>query len=429
MYTFAESIIKTFRDMQKTWKLIMACMTLACASLVMGCGSDDSSSESSIDNPVEENANEPDGSLQDAEAAKTKLNTLGKELVSKVSANDFEDLTVVIDAFNDLGKSSTKALINGDGYSVSNILAAAKGDLKALYAMTRATETYRASEYYGTWTYDETNDDWEQTENQSGKAVATFPAEGSTVTVTVTCSGDETAYTNTEEGITVYIPAQTDATIEWKGNTLAKISIGISNISATSPYAADINATVTVASKYAITASISANSSAVTANTKLTANGETLIEGKAVVGGQNITSEDENIEFEERVNTAEGQVIVLDDAYFTMQCSDVKSLINTIDNITDGSSQTSATAKAAALNQYITGNLRYKSQTAASATIGFEAYIEYQSSTREYWDTQAIITFGDGSKTTFDNLDGDTAFDSFVESLEALIDEFADLIN
>ena len=91
--------------MKKTWKFIMTCVAIACASLVLGCSDDDTNSngdDTEINNPVEPNPEEPEGSLKDPEKAKEKLNTVGKELVAMVDADDFKDLTTVANALSKL---------------------------------------------------------------------------------------------------------------------------------------------------------------------------------------------------------------------------------------------------------------------------------------------------------------------------------------
>lgn len=48
-----------------------------------------------------------------------------------------------------------------------------------------------------------------------------------------------------------------------------------------------------------------------------------------------MTSDSEEISFEERFNNAEAQAILLDDAYITMKCNDVKSLKQRLDEDED----------------------------------------------------------------------------------------------
>lgn len=178
-----------------------------------------------------------------------------------------------------------------------------------------------------------------------------------------------------------------------------------------------------------------------------------------------MTSDSENITFEERFNNAEAQAILLDDAYITMKCSDVKSLSQRLDedeytypqnpeNATkeeaikiykDFNTQQQADAEALAtdISKYLTGDVRFVSQTNPSANLGFQGYIDdsydpywWNESTWEplgfdieYWEVEPIAVFSDGSKMSFDNLDGENSpFRGFIDSLEDLIDAFGKLV-
>lgn len=458
--------------MKKTWKFIMTCVAIACASLVLGCSDDDTNSngdDTEINNPVEPNPEEPEGSLKDPEKAKEKLNTVGKELVAMVDADDFKDLTTVANALSKLLEEDD--YVNeepGYGAYAQKILSAARGNMGALYTMPRVT--HQASEYYGTYEY--ANGEWTWTENPSlGKFVAKFPAEGKDAIITATCSGSETDFIY--DGETFKIPAKAEASIVWNSNTLAKVEVATANLGTTSPYKADVDAKVTIG-KYIVTAFVRANSTEVTANSKITIDGKEAVIGKAVVGGQNITA-DSDLEFEERVNTAEGQAIILDDAYITIKCDDVKSFAAVLDEDDEYTSETwkpltkdeqiakveannkkqhdKATGDATDYAKYLKGDLRFKSQKEASATLGFQPYKDYSYEAFweeyklngdgnyewvrshplgidwEYWEVEAVAVFSDGSKMSFDNLDSDNSpLKGFINSLEDLIDSFGKLL-
>lgn len=470
--------------MKKTWKFIVVCMAIACASLVTGCSDDDTKNngdgdDTEIDSPVVPDPDEPEGSLQNPEKAKEKLNTIGKELVNMVNTNDFKDLTTVANALSSLLKEDDRIDEGPDyGSYARKILAAARGNMSALYTMTRVT--HQASEYYGTYEY--ADGEWKWTENSSlGKFVAKFPVEGKDAVLTATCSGGETDFTYDSE--TYKIPAKAEANITWKNNTLAEVEITTANLGTTSPYKADVDATVTVG-KYIITAAVKANSTTVTANSKITIDGKEAVIGKAVVGGQRIT-EDSELGFEERINTAEGQVIILDDAYITLKCDNVKDFAAVLDDDDDENEKwqpltkdqqiakvnahnekekSEATQKATDYANYLKGDLRFKSQTEASATLGFQSYKDNDYSYEayweeietdengnflkddygdyrhlgshplgidwEYWDVEAIAVFSDGSKMSFDDLDSkNSPFNEFITSLEDLIDSFGKLLD
>lgn len=127
--------------MKKTWKLAMICMAIASVSLMAGCGDDnnpDNPEEGEIDNPVVSNPEEPDGSLQEPEKAKAKINEVGKELVSMVNANDFKDLATIADALSALSDEPYYGYENADyQHRASNLIAATRGDMDALYALSR----------------------------------------------------------------------------------------------------------------------------------------------------------------------------------------------------------------------------------------------------------------------------------------------------
>lgn len=174
-----------------------------------------------------------------------------------------------------------------------------------------------------------------------------------------------------------------------------------------------------------------------------------------------MTSDSEEISFEERFNNAEAQAILLDDAYITMKCNDVKSLKQRLDEDEDtypeipenateeeiikiykdfnAKQQADAEALATDISKYLTGNVRFVSQTTPSANLGLQGYIDYSYPfgyneeeviiNVEYWEVEPIAVFNDGSKMSFDNLDGeDSPFRGFIDSLEDLIDAFGKLV-
>lgn len=454
--------------MKKTWKLAMICMAIASASLMAGCGDDnnpDNPEEGEIDNPVVSNPEEPDGSLQEPEKAKAKINEVGKELVSMVNANDFKDLATIADALSALSDEPYYGYENADyQHRASNLIAATRGDMGALYALSRTT--YQASEYYGTYEYDTKEREWVWTEGTpSDKFICRFPAENEIVEVTVESKGGETDFNI--DGDTYKIPAEVNGNIVWKGKTLATANVKTSNLKNTAPYEADVNAEVKVGDKYVVTAQVSVKDKVATAYSEVNIDGKKAVIGKGVINGQNMTSDSEEISFEERFNNAEAQAILLDDAYITMKCSDVKSLSQRLDedeytypqipeNATkeeaikiykDFNTQQKADAEALAtdISKYLTGDVRFVSQTNPSANLGFQGYIDYSyeaywwnESTEnseplgidvEYWETEPVAVFNDGSKMSFDNLDGENSpFRGFIDSLEDLIDAFSKLV-
>lgn len=334
----------------------------------------------------------------------------------------------------------------------------------ALYALSRTT--YQASEYYGTYEYDTKKREWVWTEGTpSDKFICRFPAENEIVEVTVESKGGETDFNI--DGDSYKIPAEVNGNIVWKGNTLATANVKASNLKNTSPYEADVNAEVKVGNKYVVTAQVSVKDKVATAYSEINIDGKKAVIGKGVINGQNMTSDSENITFEERFNNAEAQAILLDDAYITMKCSDVKSLSQRLDedeytypqipeNATkeeaikiykDFNTQQQADAEALAtdISKYLTGDVRFVSQTNPSANLGFQGYIDYfyepywwNESTEkseplgidvEYWETEPVAVFSDGSKMSFDNLDGENSpFRGFIDSLEDLIDAFGKLV-
>lgn len=70
-----------------------------------------------------------------------------------VNANDFKDLATIADALSALSDEPYYGYENVDYQDrASNLIAATRGDMGALYALSRTT--YQASEYYGTYEYD-----------------------------------------------------------------------------------------------------------------------------------------------------------------------------------------------------------------------------------------------------------------------------------
>ena len=105
--------------------------------------------------------------------------------------------------------------------------------------------------------------------------------------------------------------------------------------------------------------------------------------------------------------------------------------------------QADAEALATDISKYLTGDVRFVSQTNPSANLGFQGYIDdsydpywWNESTWEplgfdieYWEVEPIAVFSDGSKMSFDNLDGENSpFRGFIDSLEDLIDAFGKLV-
>lgn len=80
--------------------------------------------------------------------------------------------------------------------------------------------------------------------------------------------------------------------------------------------------------------------------------------------------------------------------------------------------------------------LYYTNSSAAQATLGVQAYLDYSyfdsyyNQNIEYWEHEAIITFADESKYSLDEyFDDDVTFGNLIDSYEELENQYSDYLS
>lgn len=424
------------------WKLFLPCLFSGMIGLA-SCSSNDEPAQPDNPDPdvVVPDDKEPDGSLQDPEKAKAKITAVGNELTGMIKSTDFQTLADVTKDFDNFTEGLDKwgtPERNDDYYHSASIagtfLKISKGDIAAFTrAAAPESDVYKAGKYYGIYTY--ADGKWSKQNSTSELTYKFKTSNNKDAIITAKASGKETVvhYEDNDNNFEASIPEKVEATISVDGKTIASVTVTTSNIKNTSPYALDAVCKASVEDKYVVDAKVSVNASKATSTGEITIGGKKAVVYSCELNGTNMTEQAPDYDdAQNRFNTGKATVSVLDDIIVNGECNDVKSLINKLQDLDDNydwddySDEEYYRKESAIFNTYLTGNLRFKSQTKPSAEVGFQAYMDEQYDYYEYWGTEAFLTFTDGSKvSTNDSFDSETSpFHTLYENVKALIDSF-----
>lgn len=401
---------------------LIPCLMMAMVTFT-GCGDDNN------DGPT-------GGDVLSAEQSKEKLSQIGQNLISLVNANDQKQLIQVGNHFSEIVGSLEIRERANVLQMVHSIVAASQGDMAKVYAMAAVNnEMYQASDYYGVYTYNESNDDWDYADSNSELALK-FNYKGQVAEIKIAATGNTTDFTY--EDVTVKVPAKLTATIKLASTTLTSLEITTANVSS-SPRKADITVSID-ANGYKISTSVSATPQAVKANYSINIKGTEAVKGEAFLNGSNMTAnEGVNENIGDRFKDAQAVANIMGEAAIVMQCSSYKDLARELEQVEDqydnstnlwGQSREAAQATANVYKKYLNGSLTFGGSNESSATLAFQPYIYYTymygGTKEEYWDTEPLLQFEDESLISFeDYFDAASGpFKSLADSFDALVRSF-----
>lgn len=405
--------------------LLIPCLMMAMVTFT-GCGDDNN------DDPT-------GGSVLSAEQSKEKLSEIGQNLISLINADDQKQLARVGDYFSEIAGSLDIQEKESMQQMVHSLVAASQGNMARVYSLAAMdNEIYQISDYYGIYTYNKQNNDWDNVESTS-ELTFKFGYENKDAEIKIAATGNTTDITY--DGVTVKVPAKLTATIKLGSTTLTSFEIATANVS-NAPRKADITANID-ASGYKVAATVSAGPQAVKAGYSITIKDTEVVKGEGYLNGSNMTADegkDENIA--NRFNDARIEAVIMGEATVALQCSSYKNLARELEEVEDlydteaelwGESQKAAQATANVYNKYLNGSLAFGGSDESSATFVFQPYIYYTSSyggKREYWDSEPLLKFGDESLISFDNyFDAASGpFKSLADSFDALVRSFEGFI-
>lgn len=371
------------------------------------------------------------------EQNKQKLESIGLATIGKINAADHADLLQTIDAFSqcidygDLELERHEEMDMAAGLLANIRSVCAKANLGGMSDFTSANyDLYRAAEFYGIYTYDETSGEWGYEPNKN-KLEFCFNVSGKPAVVTIAASGKETKVEIDEEN-EVMIPENVEATISKDGKELCKLTVTLK--------LDDANKTVDIktqlsANGYVFLVKTDASNTAAAANYSLTKNNEILISAKADLTGENLTNgdivDDDNVQ--NLFKSANVAINIIDEATIKASCSDIGSLINLLDKLDNDYSwieqykQPYNQKVADAYNKYIDAKLYYTSDDVI-ANFKMQVYYDeddyyYESGNRVngIYDTEAVIVFTiDDSAYSFDSYFDEVSFNDLINSAEKL---------
>ena len=375
---------------------------------------------------------------------KVKFERIASDVLAQFTPSDHEAVLTAINDFADLADNGGLEIDRNVYRSViamMNSMADVCGDnnLGRMMDFTRAgSDLYRAAQYYGIYTYN--NGYWTKEESDSKLEFRFTTYDERSVVATATTSGSEvTFWRSTDDGEELAVPEHAKASITVDGKVVCAVNVDAQlNASAKSAIVkADLDA-----SGYTFNCTVNATSSKATADLALKKNGTNIISASAEVNGQRMTDPSQSDEDNPQnlFNSANSRVNILDDAYITAYCSNIKELVDELDAIDDKYDWTQDELcykeQAEVINNSVIMTLYYTNSSAAQATLGVQAYLDYSyfdsyyNQNIEYWEHEAIITFADESKYSLDEyFDDDVTFGNLIDSYEELENQYSDYLS
>lgn len=425
---------------------------LACC--VMACGDDKN--------------NDGDGDYSNSPLSpdehKAKLETIGKDFVAKIKAEDHKQVTESLYCLGDLmGDDSFNNCLpeymqseddNWNEEYPMNPMALARviknNDINTLMALATSSydDEYKVSDFNGVYTY--TNGIWAKTSAATGKweLQYTDAEHGNAASILTMTYSDLKTYTKVNN-TSVEVPGKMTLTLIVAGKKVLELN---NDITLTADmYNATINCSLTLADNYIWNLTASAAPDKVSSTFKMTVKGEELINGSAEVTGTKLTDPD---------NIEDNGADVLNNGKCEMNImnirlagnGDIKAIINGEDKIgnmdpwdsdyTEAADKKNAEALMVLYNDYmkIEGFYTKEKEKFADIKMGlysdtFEIYAGYDEINNEPihkevtdWDIQPILVFGDKSEMEFDTFFTETRFSSLINSVETLINKYMDML-
>lgn len=379
---------------------------------------------------------------------KVKLESIGKDFVAKINAQDHETALTSLNGLVGLIDDSSfedclpDYLQDRNDNPVSPILHLLKSviednDIQALVKSVSDRDEYKLSDFQRICTY--ANGKWTPTSTTENKMELIYSVDGVSSVLTAAYSGVIKQYDKIEETV-VDVPEKIDVTLKVNGKTELTF---VSNIKlADDKKSVDINVSLTLPGDYVWAVNGSAKSDVATLEYKMTVKGEELIAAAAELTGTKLTDPD-YIE-----NNGENADKILNTGKFNFKVmnlnligsGDISAAIRGIDAVNEKDAQKEALAEAKVYNDYIKIEGFYVEEKQKFADVKMDVgseereryiYRENQSPIIEtYTDyyTTPVFLFTDGSKMEFESFFTESRFSSLISAVEKLINTYADMI-
>ncbi len=448
-----------------------------------GGGNTDTGGDDNNDEGTDEGDNTTPGNpVWSTKDAQDELDRVGKAVMKKINAQDLKQLVV-------LAEYCAETFMEDDeeeyypGYwdqypyysptqglkklmrSVSQI---SQGDFMQTVSTRTTGEIYELSQFFGTFTWDEEEEDWVETKN-SKQLLYKFSHNGKACSVSVTPSSDVYSWFVKDEnglaGDEVRIPKKVTAEVIEGGRTLATFTLNTTQCSQSAKkYAVD--ATFKAMSSYQITTSLSDNNSEAKATGSLKIGTEEIMKMEAVVKGNNLANDnqfaDGSFNGHKSVQSATLNLNVLNSVNVRLKADNTTGASEQLEDF-DGyyyyyeypnyygepyihKYSDAATAEAEAreaadvVNANTTSDL-YFNKGSYSAPITWKATEVYHNSWPWYdsytgrtyqqydgeWGVEPVISF-DGVPFLFESYFNESRFSSLIDTFNDLIRDFENLL-
>lgn len=381
---------------------------------------------------------------------KAKLESIGKDFVAKINAQDHETaltslngLVGLIDDSNfedclpDYSQDRNDNPVSPILHSLKSVIE--DNDIQALVKSVSDRDEYKLSDFQGIYTY--ANGKWTKTSTTEKKMELTYSVGGVSSVLTAAYSGVIKQYDKIEETV-VDVPEKMDVTLKVNGKTELTF---VSNIKlADDKKSVDINVSLTLSGDYVWTVNGSAKSDVATLEYKMTVKGEELMVAAVELTGTKLTDPDyienngENAD--EILNTGKFNFKVMN--LNLIGSGDISAAIRGIDAVNEKDGQKEALAEAKVYNDYIKIEGFYVEEKQKFADVKMdvgseerERYTGYDQVNQRpiyemYTDyyTTPVFMFTDGSKMEFESFFTESRFSSLISAVEKLINTYADMI-
>lgn len=408
----------------------MCLMVSMCSLTFVACGdSDDGQGTGTNDSPALSSSD-----------TKKELESIAKELMDKVSASDFENISDITDKLEDNDDDAVTSWFD-DCVEVCKLSGSTDEHLKYLYAAANFTGKFELSN--GRWKKTGDADYLQFTLNDKNGKTCVLKAEtsGKLTTVHHDAFDEEDyyySYRNEYETITersFVIPENIHVTLTQGSSTVADVTVktSVSIASGDFDYTRD-NAQVTVAatinsyklnvSKVAFNAGTSASVAAT-----LSKGGEMLVECTASATGQLYSEESDK---DPVGKTGQFEVKVLSNRLYVVgNISNISDLAENLNNAEDNDDNEAAFKRYVEnANNLMDINVYFNGSTNSSAKLMLYPMSErYYYSNYEYWEYKPYIKFNDDTKYSFEEYFDEDTYSEVISRFEHLIDAFVDLFD
>lgn len=418
--------------MRKTKKVLaIYLMAAMCSFGLTACSSSDDDEVGTNDNPA-----------LSASDAKKELEATAKELMNKVSADDFQNIADMTANLEDNDDDVVSDWFD-DCVEACKLSGSTDENLKYLYAAANFTGKFELVN--GRWKKADKADYLQFTFDDKNGKTCVLKAETSGKLTTVHhnafdeedwdykyVNGRWRDYETLTENSFV-IPENIHVTLTQGGSTVADVTVktSVSISSGDFDYTCD-NAQVTVSAKIndftlnVSKAAFNAGTNASAAAT-LSKGGETLIECNASATGQLYSEESGK---DQVGKTGDFEVKVLGNkVYIVGNISNISDLAENLDNA-DSNDEDESSFKRYVENANALLNINVYFGGSKNSTAKMELYpVSEGYSYYTYWDYEPCIVFDDGTKYSFEEYFDENTYDDVIDQFEQLIDDFVEMFD